>query len=207
MRNSSPPNPKHLDVRIALHTAARRYCQNRFTDWIETYKELQTKQKWQVSNLFKPGWDYSENAYKVFPRYRLDGAIQVEVERLTPSSYESLEELRACLLDAEAAAENRLMAEFSKPTAKKALREEAADYGAYIQALHETDLVSVEPLPFRRVITDGESRHLWRRLKEIWGIGTDLGYPSDQILRRKTLLRSIRITAPRWAEHNCFAKR
>jgi hypothetical protein len=166
-----------MDVRIALHTAARRYCLDRFADWIEAYKELQAKENWQVSNFFKASRDYSEDAYKVFPRYRFDAAIQVEVERLTPSSFGSLEELRSRLLEACAAAENRLMAEFSKPTAKKALREEAVDYGAYIQVLNESDLINVEPLPFRRVVTDEESKQFRKQLKEVWDIGKGYWFP------------------------------
>src|SRR5258708_550196 len=77
-------NSKTMDDTTALHTAARRYCQQRFSDWIQTYKDLQSKQKWQVNDLFQPGWDYSEKAYRTFPRYRVARAIQVEVERLKP---------------------------------------------------------------------------------------------------------------------------
>ena len=76
----------------ALHTAARRFCQERFSYWIQIYEELQRKENWQVQKLFEPGWDYSDEAYRTFPRYRLNKAIQVEVERLTADT--GVEELR-----------------------------------------------------------------------------------------------------------------
>jgi hypothetical protein len=65
----------HMDNTTALHTAARRYCQQRFSDWCQTYKELQDREETQVAHMFKPGWRYSDEACRTFPRYRLDAAI------------------------------------------------------------------------------------------------------------------------------------
>ena len=76
-----------MNETTALHTAARRYCQERFSYWIRIYEELQRKENWQVQKLFELGWDYSDEAYRTFPRYRIDKAIQVEVERLTNSRF------------------------------------------------------------------------------------------------------------------------
>ena len=81
-----------MDQSNALHTAARRFCQERFSYWFQIYEELQRKENWQVQKLFEPGWDYSDEAYRTFPRYRLNKAIQVEVERLTADT--GVEELR-----------------------------------------------------------------------------------------------------------------
>jgi TonB family protein len=94
---STPPlaSRKVMDDKTALHTAARRHCQERFSEWIKTYTDLQTGEEWQVENLFKPGWDYSRQAYRVFLRYRIDQAIQVEVQRLAPEASPSFEALRS----------------------------------------------------------------------------------------------------------------
>ena len=54
------------------------------SDWSQNYKDLQAKEKWQIEDSFTLGWQYSEDACRIFPRYRVDAAIQVEVERLTP---------------------------------------------------------------------------------------------------------------------------
>jgi hypothetical protein len=176
--NTSPgPVSMQMDDKTALHTAARRYCQDRFSDWMQTYRELQAKEKRQVEDLFNLGWDYSEEAYKIFPRYRIDGDIQVEVERLTPGLCGSLEEMRTQLMRASEVAVARLQAELSKPIAQEALREEVDDFKAYVQVLTERDLAKIAPLPFRRVIAEEESKKLWRQLKEMWDMGGGPWFP------------------------------
>ena len=75
-----------MELNHALHTVARRYCQQKNSEWSQSYQELQGKEQWQVENLFEPGWDYSPEAYAIFPRYRLDSAIQAEIEKLRPDA-------------------------------------------------------------------------------------------------------------------------
>jgi hypothetical protein len=166
-----------MDERTALHTAARRYCQQRFSDWAQNYTDLQARQKWQVEASFKPGWDYSEEAYRTFPRYRIDAAILAEVERLMPDSEASIEELHSRLVRACDVAETRVHGELKNPIAREAVRDEADDFRAYIQVLSSSDLRDIEPLPFRRVINDEESRRLWNRLEQVWGIGHGPWFP------------------------------
>ncbi len=176
---TSPPNPisKQMDDKIALHTAARRYCEDRFLEWTQTYADLQAKENFQTENLFKPGWDYSQEAYGIFPRYRFDKATKIEVERLVPHSSKSLEELRSQLITASDIAEGRLHAELKNEIARKALREESEDYKTYIRILSEGDLLSIAPLPFRRVLTTTESKALWNQLRMTWDIGEGYWFP------------------------------
>ncbi len=171
------PISGRMDDRTALHTAARRYCEDRYSDWAQTYNELEAREKVQIENKFKPGWDYSEEAYGVFPRYRIDKAIRIEVERLAPESSNSLKELRSHLISACDIAEARLRAELNNAIARKALREEAEDYKAYIRVLRESDLISIAPLPFRRVMSSEESKKLWNQLKITWDIGDGYWFP------------------------------
>jgi hypothetical protein len=166
-----------MDTKTALHTAARRFCQDRFSEWSQTYNELQLKENWKVENLFKPGWDYSEGAYRIFPRYRIDALIQAEVEKLIPDSSGELGELRSQLIDACGWAEARLFEELANPIARNALREEAADFKAYVQVLEDRDLGDIAPLPYRRVLTEEESKKLWNRLKQTWDIGDGCWFP------------------------------
>jgi len=166
-----------MDDTTALHTAARRYCQQRFADWFQDYKDLQAREKWQIEDSFASGWHYSEDAYRIFPRYRVDEAIQVEVERLTPDREPSLEALRTRLNRACNVAEIRLHGEITNLTAREALHQEADDFRAYISVLNESDLRSIEPLPYRRVIDDSESRRLWNQLKRVWGMGDGHWFP------------------------------
>jgi hypothetical protein len=166
-----------MDGRTALHTAARRYCEDRYSDWAQNYNELEARENVQIENKFKPGWDYSEEAYGVFPRYRIDKAIRIEVERLAPESSNSLEELRSQLITACDIAEGRLRTELKNEIARKALREESEDYKTYIRILSEGDLLTIAPLPFRRVLADKESKELWNQLKITWDIGEGYWFP------------------------------
>jgi len=166
-----------MDNRNALHTAARRFCEDRYSDWTQAYSELEARENIRIEKKFELGWDYSKEAYGVFPRYRIDKAIRIEVERLDPLSNSSLEELRLQLISASDIAEARLRAEINNTIAVKALREEAEDYKTYIRAFSERDLVSVVPLPFRRVISAEESKKLRNQLKTIWDIGESYWFP------------------------------
>ena len=113
MTHPANPIPERMDNKIALHTAARRYCEDRFSEWTQTYADLQAKEKFQTENLFKPGRDDSQEAYGIFPRYRFDKATMMEVERLVPHSSKSLEELRSQLIAASDIAESLFHAELN----------------------------------------------------------------------------------------------
>ena len=180
MTASRSPIPEHTDDRTALHTAARRYCEERFSEWAQTYNELEARGNVRIEGKFKPGWDYSEEAYGVFPRYRVDKAIRIEVEMLAPESSNSLEELRSQLISASDIAEARLRTELKSEIARQALREEAEDYKTYIRILSGGDLLSIAPLPFRRVLADRESKELWNKLKITWGIGDGYWFPLSE---------------------------
>jgi hypothetical protein len=145
---TNPPNPisERMDDKIALHTVARRYCEDRFSECTQTYADLQAKENFQTENLFKPGRDYSQEACGIFPRYRFDKATRIEVERLVPHSSKSLEELRSQLITASDIAECRLHAELKNEIARQALREESEDYKTYIRILSEGDLLGIAPL-------------------------------------------------------------
>jgi hypothetical protein len=169
-----------MNHNTALHTAARKYCLHRFIGWIHRYEELRAKEGWQVEDAFKRGWEYSDEAYRTFPRYRVDKAIQVEVERLRPDSSPTLEGLRTQLLHACDIAEAWLHAELQNSIAQEALREEADDYRAYIQVLAARDLGDIETLPFRRVLNEDESKRLWSELKSSWGIEGGHWFPCKE---------------------------
>jgi hypothetical protein len=149
-----------MDEKTALHTAARRYCQARFSEWVQVYEELQLKENWRVEKLFQPGWTYSGEAYKTFPRYRIAKETQVEIERLVADSSGSLSELKTSLIDAAAKAQAKLEHELTNGLARKAIREEAE-----------------EPLPGRRVLNEDESKTIWQELKRTWHIEEGYWFP------------------------------
>lgn len=177
MSASPGPIPEHMDDKTAPQTAARRYSEGRLSEWTQTYRDLQAEEKFQTENLFNPGWNYSEQAFGIFPRYRFDKATKIEVERLVPHASKGLQQSRALLIGASGIAEERLCGEFKNEAALKALREESDAYEPYTCVLSEADLLSILPLPFRRVLPIEESQELWNQPKLVGGIGEGYWFP------------------------------
>jgi hypothetical protein len=156
-----------MDDKAALHTAARRYCQERFSEWTGIHEDLQRKENWQVQKLFQPGWDYSAEAYRTFPRYRIAKNTQVEIERLIPAFIASLRETRARIISPAKESHAKLQIELTNKSAQKALLEETEDFITYIETLTPADLKGVEGLPYRRVLGEEESNDFGNRPGEI----------------------------------------
>ena len=116
------------------------------------------------------GKQYSKTAYSLFPRYRLDEAIGIEVERITGDEFRSLEEARKLLLEAGRRALSSLFQEFQQsPEARVALTDEWKAFDSYIGSLDPAQLAQIKPLPYRRVLTKSEREQLRQKLKTIWG--------------------------------------
>jgi hypothetical protein len=116
------------------------------------------------------GKQYSKAAYGLFPKYRLDEAIGIEVERITEGEFRSLEQARQLLLEAGRRALSSLSQEFQhSPEARVALTDEWKAFDAHINSLDPVHLAQVNPLPYRRVLTQSESAQLRQKLKTIWG--------------------------------------
>jgi hypothetical protein len=145
-----------MEAISALHTAARRFCIEQDTYWIGEYQKLQS---------------FSELSYKLFPRYRLAQATLIEIERVTPNQSSALDQMRKTL---EAAGENALtplLDEFKgKTLSVAALKDQALAYAKFIEGLSSRELERVEPLPYRRVLSQEESVSLWQSLESRWSI-------------------------------------
>ncbi|MGE5474957.1 MAG: hypothetical protein ACM3UU_12135, partial [Ignavibacteriales bacterium] len=76
-----------------LHTAARRYCMDRYCYWNKQYDVLCKKGNDRKSD----GYNYTDEALNVFPRYNIVNAILIEVEKFTPASFKSLDEAKELL--------------------------------------------------------------------------------------------------------------
>jgi hypothetical protein len=109
-----------------------------------------------TADWFEPGWTYSDEAYRTFPRYRIAKNIEVEVERIVPYPGTNFGEMRMQLTDACDVSAAQLRSEPNNPIARIALRAEAEEYNLYMQLLQPSDVVFVEALPFRRVISTDE---------------------------------------------------
>jgi hypothetical protein len=117
-----------MDEKNALHTAARRFCQEHHSYWAQKYEELGRAMD-------------SEDGLKLFPRYRLDKAMLVEIERLVPAEFTLLQDARASLARAAEQACNALLTEFkdSNP-AIAALKEELSAFQQYVNQIGEAEL-------------------------------------------------------------------
>jgi hypothetical protein len=153
-----------MDLPLALHTAARTFCANQHSRWSGEYMPL------VESGQDRVGKGYSKAAYSLFPRYRLDGAIKIEVERITGQRFRSLEEARRLVLEAGSRAFSSLLQDFQQsPEARVALADEWKAFEAYISNLDADRLARIEPIPYQRVLAKAESEQLRQELSERWG--------------------------------------
>jgi len=153
-----------MDLPIALHTAARAFCANQYSRWAKEHMSLVKAGQDRV------GSDYSKAAYSLFPRYRLDEAIEVEVERITGHQFSSLDDARKVLLESGNRAFSSLLQEFQRsPQACVALSNEWRAFEAYISGLGAEQLAHIEPLPYRRVLTKSESEQLRQEVERTLG--------------------------------------
>lgn len=160
-----------MKMTSALHTAVRRFCMEEHAIWVQEYSDLQSAEGFRVQDYFRPGWTYSQGAYSLFPRYRLAEGTLINVERISLESGTSLEQVRILLLKAGQDAYDHLREEFKgKDAACAALTSQAAAYQDFVVNISPTLLESVEPLPYRRVLTDQESAALWQILRATWQI-------------------------------------
>ncbi len=60
-----------------------------------------------------------------------------------------------------------------------AMAEEVRAFAAYLDSVSQEDLGIVEPLPYRRTLSDSESDSFWQELKHRWAIEGDW-YPLDR---------------------------
>jgi hypothetical protein len=118
----------------------------------------------------RAGMGYTSAAYGLFPRYRLDEAIQMQVEKISCEHF-SLEEVRVLIRDAGRQAFTSLAREFDKHSvALVALDEEWNVFDIYVSSLGVAQLQLIKPLPSRRVLTGVESKKLRQTLADRWGV-------------------------------------
>ncbi|MDP9352721.1 MAG: Imm31 family immunity protein [Chloroflexota bacterium] len=158
----------------ALHTAARRYCMDRSDMWKSHTDDEEDAT--QAQDLY----GRQEEAFlpedsEVFPRYNVLDAILVEIERIAPDSVSTTDEMRELLVSAGRTAESPFTRAPENEIENRVMAEERELFGAYIEGLSQDELRAVEPLPYRRVLSSGETERLWSELEHRWGVDRD-GY-------------------------------
>lgn len=161
-----------MNEAVALHTAARRYCLERFAYWCDCYAELVSRGRDR-----QPNGDYTDNAWAIFPRYNVLNAIRVEIERIDPIELAALEETKVMLIRAGDTADDHFTRKPANEIEQRATDEERADFCRYIEDLAASDLESIKPLPYRRVLNAEEAGAIWVRLRRGWHIPEHYWYP------------------------------
>lgn len=146
-----------------LHVAARRYCIDRFGEWVEKYQRL------VHARADRRGQDYTPEAYRIFPRYHVLDAIRTDLERLTGTDVGSLDEARELFALAGLTAENSSTG-FRSPAAQSAAQEEREAFVRFVREMPAAALGAVEPLPFARVLTQNEAEQIWSSVERAWGM-------------------------------------
>ena len=152
-----------------LHTAIRRYCIQRHRYWTEKYGELESGGR--------SGYAYTKESLQIFPRYNVLKAILVEVERHDPSNFKTLDEAKRKLGTAVSNAQDMFTEPPNGPIEQEVMKEERATLLRYIDQVTESDLASVKPLFYRRVLSPSESQEVWAKLQSAWNIKSGYWYP------------------------------
>jgi len=146
-----------MDERATLHTAARQYCQDRWSFWVRRYKERAI------------GVDHPE-AQNMYPRYNVLAAILVDVESVEPDDVDTVDALRSVLVMAGQTAEDAFTRAPQSAIAARAMQEERALFSAYVCDLSLHDVAAIEPLPYHRSLSPAEHTQLWSQLRKRWGL-------------------------------------
>ncbi len=160
--NLQPDYPdKQIAKPEALHTAARRYLM----DQMDTDRSM----------TWVRGRD-ADGTLRIDIRYlhsTAGAAIEEQVERIGPSNYRSLEDLRAVLLQIGRTADDPYLRQVTDPSELSEIERERGQFCEYISGLSPAALRLVEPLPYRRLLSERESRRLWHKLDKRWGTSFD----------------------------------
>jgi hypothetical protein len=155
----------------AVHTAARRFCMEQSHYWVEEYNSLPREDEDSPEDDSIVAREESPEGYRIFPRYRLAQETLVNIERLIFELSASMPQLKEELLKAGSSALESLADQlWDEPTALLALQDQLSAYSAFIKQLDANTSHSVEPLPFRRVLSSEEVAALWLELLGSWGV-------------------------------------
>jgi hypothetical protein len=151
-----------MDERVGVHTLARRYCEEQFSEWCRRYEALQARQPWS-------GGDYSPEAYDTFPRYLILQAILRSIEALIPVNIASVDQFVDAMVLAARSADSFLTEGQQNAIARTAISAEREKFIRHVRSLTSDQIRMVPPLPFRRTLTKEESTGIWADLKNRWG--------------------------------------
>lgn len=160
-----------MDERTALHTVARRYCQERIERgdaWYRGVKDLK---------------DLPPEGRHDIDLRNVHVYILPDIERTVGTDFASTDSLRAFLIACAQSAPIPTPTAGSTPEQDRMISGERDRFCAYLASLSPQDLQHVEPLPYRRILQDREAERLWQRLGRRWGVPRrGFWYPLEDVV-------------------------
>ena len=150
------------DVVSNFHNAIRRYCIERRLVCAIKYDEL------RAAGRDRRGHGYTEEALSTFPKYLILDATLEQFERYRPEEFASLEDAKPFFKNV--AGDTNLDERFKDGLEKKAIDEERVLLQGFIEWQSEDTLPDVEPLFYRRVISEIEAKAVRQKLYEHWNV-------------------------------------
>ena len=167
---------------LALHTAARHYCQEQSHYWYQHTTEIRQAIPRNQGN-------YQQMLLESYARSDVLTIICTELERLDPDHLDDIDTTRDLIVQIGKIAQKtpphpnmgQPPPQISQATfginVDDAITHERETFCTYIQDLSESQLQAVQPLPYQRVLSLVESRTLWQGLRNRWQIIGPYWYP------------------------------
>ncbi len=125
----------------------------------------------------KDRYHYTSEALNVFPRYNVLNAIRVDLERLDPQKLQDFNSTKELILIAGSTADDDSTVNPIGVFAAEAMVNERKLFCKFVEGLCDSDLQSIEPLPYQRVLSQTEADLLWSRIRKRWQITEGYWFP------------------------------
>lgn len=146
----------------------------RFDLWDVRYSKL------VESGADRIGTSYTDKAYSMFPRYNVLSAMLLGVETIDYEKLPSFEELLERLELVGERANSMFTENLENEIAISATENERELFRAEIKKVAASGLGCVEPLFYRRVLSQTEVSDLWKLIEPKWGADGSYWYPLDE---------------------------
>jgi hypothetical protein len=158
------------DLISRLHTSIRRFCIEHYSGWAEKYGEI------RANGGDRIGYGYSDSALSTFPRYLYYEAALEQIERYRPDEFASVDDAKAFF--STLAGETQLANEnVNGQTETAAVREEREVFARFIAEQSPASLANVEPLFYRRVLSEPELKEIAGKVDARWNLDKGYWYP------------------------------
>ena len=155
----------------SLHTLARRYCLDRL-------RKLAEKDYLLRSRTVQESTPYSSSEIDLYSRSQLLEDLLQSIEAIVPSEQDfTLQSLTNKLIDAANCCTGSHSHWISHAPANASIPDERTRFGSFLRSLGPADFRDVQPLPYRRLLTEEESSRIWAGLKARWDADRSYWHP------------------------------